>query len=114
VLGWVVGYGASWVLLAVAFTLFIAAFVPSALGESRHLGGAVAASYLGGYFFLLAPAGLGAREILMGGLLAGVPDMPGAGVVALPIFSRLWFTLGELAPLALVPLMGRSTHEVTP
>jgi hypothetical protein len=41
----------------------------------------------------------------MVGLLSQVPGMPVAGAVALPIFSRIWFTLAELLPLALVPVL---------
>ena len=103
--GWIAGYGASWVLLGLAFTAFVAAFVPTTADAARELGGTVAASYLVGYMIVIAPAGLGAREVAMSGLLAQVPDMPAAGAVVLPILSRLWFTAGEVLPFLLLPLL---------
>jgi hypothetical protein len=104
-LAWAVGYGFTWVLLGLAFSIFVSAFVPAASTHSKHLAGTIAASYLAGYVMVLAPAGLGVRETAMVGLLSQVPGMPVAGAVALPIFSRIWFTLAELLPLALVPVL---------
>jgi hypothetical protein len=103
-LSWAIGYALTWVLLGLAFTLFVAAFVPGAFTSARALAGTVASSYLVGYLILIAPAGLGARELAMSGLLAQIPDFPAAAVLVVPVASRLWFTLAEVLPLALVPL----------
>ena len=106
---WAAGYALSWIVLGMAFTFFVAAFEPTAAALPRYLGGVVAAAYLAGYLFVLAPAGIGVREAAMLVLLQRVmPDAAGALVVS--ALSRVWFTAAELLPLALVPIMpGGST-----
>ncbi|MGH7575628.1 MAG: lysylphosphatidylglycerol synthase domain-containing protein [Longimicrobiales bacterium] len=106
-LTWAAGYAATWIALGVAFSVFVSAFVPDALLASRYLAGTIAASYLWGYLMVITPAGLGVREIAMGGLLAQIPGLPVAAVIVVPIASRLWFTAAEILPLALVPVLPR-------
>lgn len=103
-IAWALGYGISWMLLGIAFSLFTTAFVPGAVEHSRVLAGTVAASYLAGYMVLVAPAGLGVREGAMTALLAAVPGISPAAAVVVAVLSRVWFTIGELLPLLLVPL----------
>lgn len=100
---WGVGYGFTWVLLGLAFSLFVTAFVPEAVSEARQVAGAIAASYLAGYLVLFAPAGLGVREGAMTGLLAAIPAIPLSGAVVISVLSRVWFTVAELLPLAAAP-----------
>lgn len=100
---WGVGYGFTWILLGLAFTLFVTAFVPEAITESRQIAGAVAASYLAGYLVLFAPAGIGVREGAMTGLLAAIPVIPLSAAVLISVLSRIWFTIAELLPLAAAP-----------
>ncbi len=102
---WAVGYGASWILLGLAFSLFATAFVPGSLLSVRQLAGTVAASYLAGYLVLVAPAGLGVRELSMTGLLSALPGFPIEAAVLISVLSRVWFTAGELLPLLLIPLL---------
>jgi hypothetical protein len=102
---WGVGYGLSWVALGFAFSLFVTAFVPEATEVSRRLAGTVAASYLAGYLVLVAPAGLGVREGTMTGLLAAVPSIPIEAAVVVAVLSRVWFTIAEIGPLALIPFL---------
>ncbi|MEX1183824.1 MAG: lysylphosphatidylglycerol synthase domain-containing protein [Gemmatimonadota bacterium] len=111
---WAAAYAASWVVLGAAFTLFVAAFEPTAVTAPRYLSGAVAASYLAGYLFVLAPAGIGVREAAMLVLLQ--PVLPGAGAaLVVSASSRLWFTAAELVPLALLPLFpNRDSNEEEP
>lgn len=105
---WAVAYALTWVLLGGAFVLFVISFYPDAGGHLRYVAGTVAASYLGGYIAVFAPAGIGVREGLMGVLLADVMPAPAALVVSLA--SRLWFTAVELLPLLALPLLrGRET-----
>jgi glycosyltransferase 2 family protein len=113
-LGWAAGYALSWAALGLAFTLFVAAFTPDAALHARHLAGTVAASYLGGYLAFFAPGGIGVREAAMGVLLAQV--VPAEVAVVIAIASRLWFTLAEVALLAVLPLLtgpraGSETHN---
>jgi hypothetical protein len=104
---WGVGYGLTWIALGFAFSLFATAFVPEATTESRRLAGTVAAAYLAGYIVLVAPAGLGVREGAMTGLLAAIPTIPFPAAVVISVLSRVWFTVAEIVPLAIVPFMPR-------
>lgn len=106
-LAWASGYALSWVLLGTAFVLFVSAFAPVPGSSLVSTAGAVAASYLAGYLFILAPAGLGARELVMG-LLLGQFLSPSAALVT-AVLSRVWFTVAELLPLAVIPLLPRQT-----
>jgi len=100
---WGLAYGLTWVVLGCAFILFVRSFEPNAAAHIRYVAGTIAASYLGGYIALFAPAGIGVREGVMGVLLAEVMPAPGAVVVALA--SRVWFTAVELLPLLALPLL---------
>lgn len=104
---WTVLYAFSWVVLGLAFTLFVSSF--SAMTETNvlHLVGTVIASYVAGYL-VLTPAGIGGRELAMIALLTRV--MPAEAAVLIATMSRIWFTVGELAPLALVPLLPRTSR----
>lgn len=99
---WFAGYGATWVVLGIGFSVFVTAFVPAAISETRYLAGAFAASYLAG-LLLLVPAGLGVREVTMIGMLTAVIPVGAATLVAAG--SRVWFTAAELLPLLLIPLL---------
>jgi glycosyltransferase 2 family protein len=107
---WGAAYGATWILFGAAFVVFAGAFVPEALSQPRQLAGILAASYLLGLLVLL-PAGIGAREFAMIALLTNIMPAPAAALVAGA--SRLWFTLAELLPLAIVPLLPRPAHSET-
>lgn len=102
---WSAGYAFSWLLLGTAFVLFVSAFAPVPGARVVGTAGTVAASYLAGYLFILAPAGLGARELVMG-LLLGQFLSPTAALVT-AVLSRVWFTTAELLPLLLIPLLPR-------
>jgi hypothetical protein len=102
---WAVAYGLTWVVLGIAFTMFVSAFVPEARETPRQLAGTIAASYLWGYLMVIAPAGIGVREVAMGGLLARIPGFPIGAALVVAVVSRLWFTVAEILPLALVPLL---------
>ena len=104
---WGVWYGLTWVLTGIAFSLFVSSFVPGAGEHARQLAGSVAASYLVGYLVLFAPAGIGVREGAMASLLAAVPSVPLSAAVTVAVASRIWFTLAELAPLLVLPLLSR-------
>ena len=97
-LKWWLAYGLSWIILGIAFVVFTGAFVKLDVQQQRYVAGAIAASYLGGVLAIFSVAGLGVREALMGSMLATVMPAPAALVVA--VASRVWFTAGELIPLA--------------
>jgi hypothetical protein len=48
----------------------------------------------------------------MAALLTAVPGFPASAAVVVAVISRIWFTVGELMPLLLIPLMPNS--HVTP
>jgi glycosyltransferase 2 family protein len=108
---WAAGYALSWVALGAAFVLFVSAFHPAAAAAPRFVGGTVAAAYLTGYLFIVVPAGIGVREGAM--LILLQPLMPEAGAaLVVTVLSRVWFTMAELVPLALLPwLVDRNPVE---
>jgi glycosyltransferase 2 family protein len=103
--GWAAAYALSWVVLGIAFVLFVAAFEPATVASPRFLAGTVAAAYLVGYLFFVMPAGIGVREGAMVLLLVQVMPQPGTALVVSAL-SRVWFTAAELVPLALLPMLG--------
>lgn len=108
---WGAAYGLTWVVLGLAFAMFVAAFVPEAFRAHRHLAGTMAASYLWGYIVVIAPGGLGVREVAMSLLLSQIPGFPVAASLVVAACSRIWFTFAEVAPLGLVPLLGRGSSS---
>lgn len=104
---WELSYAATWIVLGLAFAMFVGAFVPAARdGEAvRFLAGVVAASYLAGYVVVVMPAGAGVREATMTLLLTQHAGIPASAALVVTIASRIWFTAAELLPLALVPLL---------
>ena len=110
---WFVAYTLSWLVLAAAFTAFAAAFVPmGGAAAFPRLAGIIAASYLAGYVAIIAPAGVGVREGVMGLLLAQIMPAPAAVIVA--VASRAWFTVAELAPVAVIPLLRQGSSTAGP
>lgn len=108
---WLAGYGLTWILLGMAFTIFTAAFVPAAVGDARAVSGSLAASYLGG-LVALVPAGIGVREGALAALLGSVPSVPMSAAVVIALSSRIWFTIVELLPLLALPFLhGGSNAE---
>ena len=105
---WGASYAATWLLLALAFLIFVGSFVPEAWQHARLVGGTVAASYLVGYIAFFLPAGLGAREGAM--IIFLSPVMPPAAAVTISVASRLWFTAAELLPLLALPVAGSQSN----
>lgn len=95
---WVVLYTLNWVIYAGAFWLLVLSFdVP---GGFLLVGPAFAAAYVLGYLMIFAPAGIGVRE---GFLVAFLEPAMGVGAgTALAVVSRLWATVVEVVPAAVV------------
>ncbi len=84
-----------WSLYGAVFYLFLDAVVGVPLEALPVLVGINALSFLVGYLFFIAPAGLGARELIITVLLASV--VGGAGIAgAVAVLSRLWVIAAEL------------------
>lgn len=91
----------AWLVYGAAFQLFVRGVLGSAAGGYTSYLAAYTSSYLIGYIFLFAPAGVGFREVAMLELLqlAGLATYPQASLVTLT--SRLWLTVLEVLPALL-------------
>ncbi|MBC7672823.1 MAG: hypothetical protein H7247_10430 [Polaromonas sp.] len=93
-----VGNIVAWLAYGAAFQLFVHGVLGSASGGYTSYLAAYTSSYLIGYIFIFAPAGVGFREVAMLEILqlAGLATLPQASLVTLT--SRLWLTLLEVTP----------------
>ncbi|MGH7128157.1 MAG: lysylphosphatidylglycerol synthase domain-containing protein [Planctomycetaceae bacterium] len=115
--GWGVGIrllllsALGWIVYGLGFWLFVAALTDVDASAIAPLSGVNALAFLAGYVVIVAPAGLGVRELSMAALLQ--PFVPGAAGIAavIAIASRLWIVAGELLGTAVVLLL---THPPTP
>jgi uncharacterized membrane protein YbhN (UPF0104 family) len=94
----------SWVLLGTAFHFFVHAFVSQPIGNAPQIAGSLVASYAAGYVALV-PAGIGVREGALATLLARVDAIPPSAAVVIALASRIWATVVELIPIAILPLL---------
>ena len=112
-LRWTLWYAVNWGLYATAFWLLymgLAGFQPF-----LYVAPAYAAAYVGGYIVLFAPAGLGVREVLLTAFLA--PVLAAEPALALAVVARLWTTVVEVVPAALLApgvLRGRPRTDDAP
>lgn len=81
---------------------------PGALGST----GAFAASWVLGFLFIIAPAGAGARETVLVGVLGQA--LPVGVALAIAVVSRVIMTVADGAWGAVGALMSRTTHGVVP
>ena len=96
-----VGNTVAWLAYGAAFQLFVRGVLGSAAGGYPSYLAAYTSSYLIGYIFIFAPAGVGFREVAMLEILqlAGLATLSQASLVTLT--SRLWLTLLEVTPAIL-------------
>ncbi|UCC26969.1 MAG: flippase-like domain-containing protein [Gemmatimonadales bacterium] len=97
-LRWTLWYAMNWGLYATAFWLLylgVVGWMPF-----LYVAPAFAAAYVGGYLALFAPAGLGIREGLLVAFLS--PVLQAEPALALAVLARLWTTLVEVVPAALL------------
>ncbi len=93
-----------WLGYGLCFHWFILSVIPSAgLGWTDSTG-IYAVGYIIGFLVLFAPGGIGVRELMFTGLLTASLGSVPATVVAL--VSRIWLTLAELVPLAVLLAIG--------
>ncbi len=88
----------AWLVYGAAFHVFVFGMLGAAAGGYQAYLAAYTISYLVGYIFLFAPAGVGFREEAMLQVLqrAGLALSPEAALVTLS--SRVWLTLLEVTP----------------
>jgi len=93
-----------WLAYGCCFYYFVKAIYPQGGLSLPAAVGVYAVGYIVGFLVLFAPGGLGVRETMFAGLLTAVLGEVGATVTALG--SRIWLTLAELVPVALVLIAG--------
>ena len=103
----------AWLVYGAAFEIFVAGVLGRATGGYLTYLAAYTSSYLIGYIFLFAPAGVGFRETAMLELLqfAGLASHPEAALVTLT--SRIWLTLLEVVPALIFWTHHRMRGRVT-
>lgn len=87
-------YFVTWNLYGVCFYLFLLAILPGVDFNLVEIIGAWTLAYLVGYWMIILPAGIGAREAALVVLLAPIIGKDRAGIVV--IGARVWSMLGEL------------------
>jgi hypothetical protein len=97
-LRWLALYAINWLIYAGAFLLLVKGM--GLVGDPLALASAFAAAYVLGYAAFFAPAGIGVREGFLVFFLSPHVGPPAAGAVS--VVSRLWTTVVELAPAALL------------
>ena len=93
----VIASGAAWVMYGIAFRLLAVGVLGSAPGATSLYVAVFTGSYVLGFVVLIAPAGLGVREVSMGAALANAGFAVSAATI-LVIVSRLWLTVLEIVP----------------
>jgi uncharacterized membrane protein YbhN (UPF0104 family) len=91
---------ASWVVYGVAFRVMAVGALGSATGAVGTYIAVFTASYLAGFLALIAPGGVGVREIVM---FAGLRQagFTGGEATLLVVASRVWLTILEIVPAVL-------------
>ncbi|MDQ3555802.1 MAG: lysylphosphatidylglycerol synthase domain-containing protein [Gemmatimonadota bacterium] len=91
---------ASWLLYGAALHLFISALVPIPSGSTAALAAMNALAFVAGYLVFVAPAGIGAKELALAGLLSAL--LPASVAAALALAVRLWTVVAEIIPALLL------------
>jgi len=91
---------ASWVVYGVAFRVMAVGALGSATGAVGTYIAVFTASYLAGFLALIAPGGVGVREIVMFAGLRQAGFTSGEATL-LVVSSRVWLTILEIVPAVL-------------
>lgn len=90
----------SWVLYGAALRVFVGALVPLDGGGAAAFAAINALAFIAGYLVVFAPAGIGAKELALAGLLSTL--MPGSVAAAVALAVRLWTVAAEVIPAVLL------------
>lgn len=104
----------AWALYGVAFRLLGAALFGPPTGATGAYIAVYTASYLWGLFAFAVPAGLGAQEFALSLLMPPLVALPLAQTAVLTVAARLWRTVLETAPAALLLASARLRRRTTP
>lgn len=106
----IAGTSVSWFAYGFGFMLFVRAMIGPVGEPFAAFVTANAASYLVGYLAIIAPAGIGFREVVLATILPalGIATAPQAAVIT--VASRIWLTALEIVPSLLVLVRARRRH----
>lgn len=108
----IAGCTISWLLYGLAFMLFVRSLIGAVGTPYWAFVTANAAAYLVGYLAIIAPAGIGFREVVLVTVLPALRIATGPQAALITVASRIWLTVLEIAP-SLVALV-QSRHETRP
>ena len=114
VAGAAAGNVAGWLLYGLAFRTLSAALFGPPTGAATAYTAVYTASYLWGLFAFAVPAGLGAQEFALSVLMPPLVALPLAQTAVLTVAARLWRTVLETAPAALLLACARLRARSTP
>jgi hypothetical protein len=103
---------ASWILWGIALFGLAKALLPAAQASIAAFVAAWTGSFLAGLIALVSPAGLGARESVMQGVLTRAGMRP-ADVLVLVVVARAWVTLLDIVPAVIVLVLRRRSQRDT-
>ena len=108
---WIAAAGSAvgWLLYGLAFHGLTIGLLGHATGDARSSIAIFTVSYLAGFLALIAPGGIGVREVVMAGLLTGSGGASATEATWLVLASRLWLTVLEVLPGLLLLLLPRRT-----
>ena len=108
------GNTAGWLLYGLAFRTLSGALFGPPTGAASGYTAVYTASYLWGLFAFAVPAGLGAQEFALSLLMPPLAALPPAQTAVLTVAARLWRTVLETAPAALLLVYARAHDRFTP
>jgi hypothetical protein len=108
------GNAVAWALYGIAFRALGAALFGPPTGAASAYIAVYTASYLWGLFAFAVPAGLGAQEFALSLLMPPLVALPLAQTAVLTVAARLWRTVLETAPAALLLASARLRQRTTP
>ena len=101
---------ASWILWGIALLGLAHALVPTLESSITAYIAAWTGSFLAGLIALVSPAGLGARETVMQAVLVRMGMRP-ADVLVLVVVARVWVTVLDVIPAAIILLSRRRSRD---
>ena len=104
----------AWLLYGLAFQTLSAALFGPPTGAATAYTAVYTASYLWGLFAFAVPAGLGAQEFALSVLMPPLVALPLAQTAVLTVAARLWRTVLETTPAALLLASARLRARTTP
>jgi hypothetical protein len=111
----VAGNMLSWALYGLAFAWFTRGVLGVSAGATWQYVAVFTASYVIGYIILIAPGGLGPREVAMYQLLTSMSLATPKEAALLTVASRVWLTVLEIVPglLFMASASMRGRHDGT-